>query len=329
MTDAETDTAAAESSARRGLFRHQSRPEWGFAVLAWDEGDRRGYQFDDGKLRVFKAGYYDFLEPVDDAGPGAAALESDLRASITGRDGNTPRKPLVPEYPFAKQLEIFRELFPKGFQGERWIDKHRGAESAKRLKRHRGLAAIDAKKRLSAEILDAHLAADEHAAMVGIMLDVLAHTSLVSSAGVTALAKMDGESLSMVATTLRDVLHGDGKFDSRFTTWVAALTNAANGKRPTWRLATALPALVQPELHTDVRRTVYLTEATLFSPEGTFTATPRRGSYGNFLEITRQAHTLLLEAGLKPRDLLDVHDFIWLTLRPNAIERAGKEAPGS
>ena len=34
-----------------GLVRHGKRDEWGLAVMAWERGKRRAYQFEDGKLR--------------------------------------------------------------------------------------------------------------------------------------------------------------------------------------------------------------------------------------------------------------------------------------
>ena len=37
------------------LYRHSKRKQWGFAVLAWEKEGKRGYQFEDGELRVWDA----------------------------------------------------------------------------------------------------------------------------------------------------------------------------------------------------------------------------------------------------------------------------------
>ena len=44
------------------LFRHSKRPQWGIAALVWELNGKRGYQFSDGKLRVFKQGFYGLFE---------------------------------------------------------------------------------------------------------------------------------------------------------------------------------------------------------------------------------------------------------------------------
>ena len=49
-----------------GLYRHTKRPEWGVAILAWERGGRRAYQFEDGRLRKFREGYYSLMKPVDE-----------------------------------------------------------------------------------------------------------------------------------------------------------------------------------------------------------------------------------------------------------------------
>src|SRR5688572_12808538 len=48
----------------QSLFQHASRPEWGGALIAWERDGKRGYQFEDGQLRIFTTGHYYLLEPI-------------------------------------------------------------------------------------------------------------------------------------------------------------------------------------------------------------------------------------------------------------------------
>jgi hypothetical protein len=120
-----------------------------------------------------------------------------------------------------------------------------------------------------------------------------------------------------VARSLRDLIVGDKPYGNRFTRFVASLT-AACEKRPSWRLATALPALLQPQEHVCVRKSVFLKQAATIAPELRYTRGPRRKSYESFLAVANRTRDRLLDAGLNPQDLLDIHDFAWLTLRPAA-----------
>ena len=66
-TDPDTSAETPSEAAAPKLYQHTKRPEWGLAILAWDRGSRRAFQFEDGKLRVFKQGYYEMVEEVSGA----------------------------------------------------------------------------------------------------------------------------------------------------------------------------------------------------------------------------------------------------------------------
>ncbi|MEL6182380.1 MAG: hypothetical protein AAFS10_25715, partial [Myxococcota bacterium] len=59
-TDSNPLTAAMHS-----LYVHTKRPNWGRAILAWEQGGKRGYQFEDGRLRVFKKDFYGLFDTVE------------------------------------------------------------------------------------------------------------------------------------------------------------------------------------------------------------------------------------------------------------------------
>lgn len=305
--------------AEGGLYRHRLRPEWGMAVLAWEENGRRGYQFDDGKLRVFRQGYYSLFDPVAEQGFAANALEDEL-LRVAGTTSAQPKGPtLKAMYPFAVQLRIFRKLYPEGFAGHAWRKERRGLEGHSRLKRHRDAAIAEARALLGPERITQMCEEERYDDVIQAVVDVLGNTNIVSKAALDRIATMAEDAVGPVARALRDLIAGEKRYGTRFTRFVAAL-HAATGKRPSWRLATALPALVHPEKHVCVRKTVFLNQAATIEPDRRYANGPRRKAYKSFAEMARRTRDRLLDEGLNPRDLMDVYDFIWLTLRPAAAK---------
>ena len=60
-TSIEPETSGEETT----FYRHRMRPKWGLAILAWDTGDKRGFQFEDGQVRIIKDGFYDLMIEVE------------------------------------------------------------------------------------------------------------------------------------------------------------------------------------------------------------------------------------------------------------------------
>ena len=52
--DGSSDTSRTEGPT---LYRHVKREQWGYAVLADEQMDRRTFQFQDGRRRTFKKGF--------------------------------------------------------------------------------------------------------------------------------------------------------------------------------------------------------------------------------------------------------------------------------
>lgn len=302
----------------KGLYRHAKRPEWGVAILAWEEGGKRGYQFDDGRLRVFKKGYYSLMEQAE--APGAAPeMRRDLEEAMQVNTRHQARKPLTPEYPFEEQLAIFAKMYPDGFADLKWIRKFRGTGEEKRRKGHREPVLGDAAGVLGAAALGDLIQSEEHDHVLEDLSGLLASTDLVPLRQAKALADLPADLRRGVAESLHGMLHGEGKYGPRFRAWVLALRDAL-GKRPAWRLATAPAALVHPDEHVCVRPSTFKRQAAVFAPSRVYTARPRRRAYANFRHVARTTRERLEEAGLTPRDLLDVHDFVWVTLRPAAAK---------
>lgn len=302
------------------LCRHIKRPQWGLAILAWESDGRRAYQFEDGRLRNFKEGYYDMLQPAKSEQRSEEAVIIDLQAAIGS--GLSTEKVLTPVATFEQQVEIFKKIYPKGFAGEKWTEEHRSTPNGRDLKRHRDPVIAKAQDKLSADSCAELLGNDKFGDVNAAVLDILGGTSLVGLSDVKVLRTMDDETGQRFAETLVELLHGEGDFSPRFKAWIDVLEKTLEGK-PSWRITTVLPALLSPEEHVCVRHSAFIRQAASIAPSSKYTQRPTAGAYRNFQRVARVVLTRLEAAGHEPRDLMDVHDFVWATLRDSALEHLG------
>ncbi len=296
-----------DSSPDVALFRHRKRTHWGVAALLWERDGKRGYQFSDGKLRVFKQGFYHLFESAAPPGDGSAKAVRRL-ARLAQADDLTEatRLPTLRD-----QISMFRRHYPEGFAGKAWQRKHRGAGARKPLKRHRDPAISEA-HRLSAKqlepLIDSFSWAEIHARLLGI----LSSTNLIPAAQLRKLEAVPASRELSVA--LRDWVAGDEhEAEPRFNHLVRQLGPAA-----TWPIITASAGLLDPEHHTCVRPSVYELQAKMLLPNFRLAKRPRYTGYKHYLHVAQTVCDELDKAGLRPGDLLDVYDFIWETLRPAA-----------
>lgn len=303
-----------------GLYTHVKRPEWGVAIMAWERNGRRAYQFEDGRLRRFKEGYYSLMQPAGQVEE-SEALVADLQAAIEAKRGS-PGKQLDPVAPFDDQVDLFAHLYPEGFKDEKWIIDHR--TDGRALKRHREPSSADTREQLSKERCNELLGDGRHDELVADALEILASTDLVALRDVKTLRAMEDDERREFGEILRDLLHGDEDYGLRFKRYVEFLEEVLGG-RPSWRLATALQALMYPEYHVCVRRSAFIRQAASIAPKAKYTKKPRRRSYANFRRVATAVQTRLEAAGHEPRDLLDVYDFIWNTLRNAALDDLGDD----
>jgi hypothetical protein len=306
------------------LYRHVKRPEWGLGMVAWERDDTRGYQFEDGRLRTIKAGYYKLLEPADDLDGRAEHIRENLRRVINaGGEGPEP-KMLDAVCPFSQQVELFTRLYPKGFQDPQWIEDHRGTDGAA-LKRHRTPISLEAREALSKDRCQEVLASEGHDEFAEVVADILARTDLVPIAHAKALRGLEPDERRRHVESVVDLLHGERRYDERFGDHIGVLT-ALFDRRPGWRVATVLTGLVHPDTHTVVRRSAFARQAGSIAPTARYSRRARVGPYRNFRRVALATRERLSTAGHEPRDLLDVYDFIWTTLRTSALDHLGAEA---
>lgn len=334
MTELANDTPQETevSSDAPALFRHKKRPEWGLAMIAWEHDTKRGYQFEDGELRIFGEDFYPLLEEVDRPADRAAAtistLERLMGVSQERKDGPSDDA-LIPQRPtFEDQLAIFRAEFEAGFDDEKWLEDVRGTGAKRRLKRHRDAALEEAQSILGAKELKALHKAENYEEITERALKVLDGTDLVTGAEVKLLKKMQPPRRRSFGKAVFELLHGDGAFDLRFERFVAELNTALpKKKQPSWQLATTLPALMYPETHICVRPTSFRDQARWMAPRLVFTRAPNAPTYARLLDMANAVKTELAASGDPAKDMSDVHDFIRLSLRPSAVKEYIEKTP--
>ena len=303
------------------LYSHRKRPKWGLAILCGQQEDKREFQFQDGQQRVFKEGYWDMMQPVDQPLDRAQKIVRELKSMLRAarqRDASsgTVKKSGPPPISFEEQLSYFRaKLFPEGLGGDSWKSKVRGEGIKKRRKRHREAAIADAREKLGKDAIKALLAEENYTEVCKRLHSVLTASDLTASSDTAPLRKLPKEGEREVAEQLLDLLYGDGPFAARFDRFVTRLT-ALSGERVRWPMATAAPALVSPTEQICIKPNVFREQARWMAPSFRYSPTPSGASYGRLLDVARAVERKLTEAGEPVRDLLDVFDFVHETLRP-------------
>lgn len=298
------------------LFQHISRREWGGALVAWERNGRRGYQFEDGHLRVFAASHYHLLERI------AASL--DRVRTLNALLGLPDRKPEEASArtsggpSLEEQVAYFVAAFPGGFAGEAWQAERRGVAERSR-KRHRRPAIERAQKELTTAYLDGCLDGGREKEGLATLAGVLAETDLVPSPHVRRLTDLPPNRARAVLIGLFDLLHAGSSAEVRMVQWVQALTRGT-GRKPTWPLATAPLALVYPDEHVCVHRASFVAQAAELGLRPRVAATPSGSDYAPLLAMAERVRARLVALECAPADLLDVHDFMVLTLTAAAVK---------
>jgi hypothetical protein len=318
------DTTAGSPADAPQLVRHKKCPKWGRGALIWTKPTKRAYQFEDGRLRVFKRGFFDLLEPVEIGNKASDQLTDRLqergeaRAAVreARREARKQAPPVDAAVNMKRQIDYFLEHFPDGFTGDAWRDKHRGGDG-RRLKRHREPVVEDIRELLSETRLADSVENGEAAQVQQAILDILENTDLVPPGQRRHFkaAKVDGAWLE----ALHDLLHGDAADDVRFERWVVQLRRV-NDDACTWPLATFPAALLRPDTEPLIRRTVLRRQLARVRPTLPLPKDPGAPILNQLRDLFDWMHAQLAEAGAAPNDHLDIYDFMRLTLRKKALE---------
>jgi hypothetical protein len=320
-----SEIAATDSSANhRQLLRHRARPAWGLAIHAGEIDGQQAFQFEDGTMRRIAESHVGLLEPVEvgfEVEQAALSRLNELAGLTLARDAAAEGETLLT---FDDQVAIFQHQFKGGFAGSGWQKKQRGAGTKRALKRHRDPAIARARELLSESAIAELLAGMRHDEVVRRAVEVLHESSLVEARPIEALRRLPRDCIRPFAEALRDVLYGEGRYELRLLQLLQALRS---GGETSWALATALPALVQPERHVCVRPSTFREQARWMAPHLVLEKQADSRQYLVLLGMAKNVADKLTERDLAPRDLLDVYDFMWFTLRPSAKRMLDEAAP--
>lgn len=316
----------ARSDDAPRLVRHVSRPVWGRGVLVRNAPTRRAYQFEDGRTRTFKKGFYHLLEEVPEDDPSTRRLaerlearaedRAEVRQALATASGATSPSRADTKERLQKQVQWFLKNNPDAFEGDDWKTRHRG-EDGRRLKRHRDPVVAEAQAFFSEENMKQMIdEADPDLVRDGFM-KILESSDLVTAARRRPLktARLDMEWVE----ALNDLMHGERAFALRFERWVAACDRVAD-KMATWPLCTVPLALARPDEHIFVRPTRMKTQLGWMAPGRPLPRRPGAPTYQVLVDVFNEITKELEAAGHAPVDRLDVHDFIMETTTSKAKE---------
>src|SRR5215831_11227084 len=87
----------SEARAMIAVFEHTKRQEWGHGIVAWETKDKRGYGFENGRLRIVAEPFFSMMRqvacPDDEARALARCLKPELDAARAeqGPSARVPR----------------------------------------------------------------------------------------------------------------------------------------------------------------------------------------------------------------------------------------------
>ncbi len=305
------------------VFEHVSRKDWGRSVLLAEIPDKRTFLFEDGAERSFRPDYWHKMESVELLPNEAARIDRLARrnqapAPGSGRKSKAP--PKKPDITFGQQVAYFMKLYPVGFEDESYIKAERGETGAKSWEKLKDAALERAEKNLSQSVLDELVDGQRIEELHETLCEMLTATKgTTQKAEAVRFKNMTPGAQAAMADSLRELLYGERPYPIRFDSFAASLDVEGGA---TWPLATLLQALVYPADHIFVKPTFMKKQALILDIDPKYDTTPNSTTYEQFLQATTKTMELLREAGQRPRDLWDVHNFISKTLSPKAIKEA-------
>lgn len=316
-------SAATDDTNLPKLFAHATRKEWGVGVLAWEMGNKRGYLFHDGVERTLAAGFYEMMGIVEHPSADQQVLCQRLRRILAGRATANAHR-LINDtngQTFYDQVSRLRKTYPAGLLDPKWVEEVRGEGAKPRSLRRRTTLIADAKQQLSAPALDALISSQRYGQVWDTVVALLGNSDLVPKSQLAPVKVVRSEQQRELALAMREMLYGSGAYEPRFNRFLSALS-AHSGKPASWEIATAISAIVHPTEHVCVHATVFRLQFRIIGTPGSPPAAkPTGAGYARALAASRVVIQKLAEQGEAPRDLLDVHDFIRVTLKAAAPAR--------
>lgn len=305
------------STSMHTLFRHTQREMWGLGIVLQREDDRVRMQFQDGRTRSFANGYYHMLDAVDRPLDLTLSVVNALRSMVD--DEATVSATGPSPVSFDEQVRFFQSNYEAGFHDAGYVERHRGDGRKNALKRHRDGLVAKAEKLQKAPMAK-WMKAGEYTAIHKAAKSVANITDLVGAKERKLFASIGEEHHEMFATSLHALLHGTSKLVARMDGFIRMLTTAM-GTAPSWGLASVFLGAVHPNEHVVVRGKVLALQAAWMAPGLGVSDNPMGILYERLANMTKEVKARLEEAAFEPRDMLDVTDFMWATLRPMAQKK--------
>jgi hypothetical protein len=212
---------------------------------------------------------------------------------------------------FEAQLEHLRRDYPGGLSGKKWEEEVRGSSGEKALGRDAAITL--AREELSRGRLETLLSARQFDKVWSLVVTVLQKSGLVPAAQLRLNVASDRVHDLTVAVC--NLLGDSAVSAERFDRFVTALTSAT-GRIPTWEVVTAPSALLYPREHVYVELGYFRRQLKANGSRRALPARPTGAAYATALAHTRALVSKLTEHGEAPRDLLEVRDFMTVTLGP-------------
>jgi hypothetical protein len=312
------DETSAEPVSANQLYHHSKRRSWGLALRVQERDGRYDFQFEDGQMRTIAPDFMHLLvavdRPADETGIVLRNLTamSGMAIARSERESDSGTRAITLD----EQVAWFVDQYADGFVDEQWEKKNRGIGAAKRAKAHREAAIAQARKLLAVDQLDRLLEQLRGDEIVERALTVMKGTSLVSAAQMRPLEELDPRRHGLFGQALRDLLYGDQDLELRFVRLIQVFSSP--GTPLSWSAATLWLALVHPSEHVCVRPNVFAEQARWMAPLLRLPSKPAGRCYLRLRDMALTLRDELEQRDLGARDLLDVYDFIWFTLRPAA-----------
>ncbi|HET9955522.1 MAG TPA: hypothetical protein VFQ61_13505, partial [Polyangiaceae bacterium] len=215
---------------------------------------------------------------------------------------------------FFDQLVRLHQVYAVGFSDPNWAAQVRGEGASTSTPSHRQRFIDLAREQLSASAIDSMLSAKQFSRVWDELVGILKQTNLVPAAQLK-LKFVGAEQERTLAAAVRELLHGSTPYNQRFDRYLSAFAAAFN-QPAKWELATAPAAIVSPREHICVELTTFRKQLKLLGTRRAIATQPSSADYTLLLANAQLIAKKLGEQGEAPRDLLDIRDFIVLTLKP-------------
>ena len=152
------------------------------------------------------------------------------------------------------------------------------------------------------------------------IVKVLTSTDHVNKKDIEPLTSLTVTEAVTLASALRDVVEGEAPLDTSMQRFIDTLKRTTRVD-PRWQLVTVLPTLIEPKTYPWVRPSAVREQAKSLAPNMKVGTKPNGRIYAHVWQMFQHMTKRLTAEGLTPRDMIDVTDFCWATLRPSARKR--------